>query len=552
MLPQQDRDRGLFTAVVSVAAGLELGATLRRIVQAAVELVDASYGALGVLAPDGRLGEFVHVGIDPETAETIGDLPTGRGILGLLVKHPVPIRLDDLSTHPASSGMPPGHPKMRSFLGVPVRVRGEVFGNLYLTEKRTGTGFTSDDERTVMALAAAAAVAIENARLYERMKQREQWQQGTTEIATAVLAGRDTDDVLALIANRARRLTGADVALVALPDDADDLVVEIVDGRDERPDPAAQDVLDVVAGWEAQSVPADSVMRTCFLDGRSRVELSGEHVLALPERRFGPSLVVPLATAERVLGVLALLWAGEHGHIPSDVLDLAGSFASQAAVTLVLAQARREHERLAVYEDRDRIARDLHDLVIQRLFAAGMMLQGATRIAELPDAAAERVSRVVDELDETIKEIRQTIFALHEPIDGPSSGARGRVLREISQSAALLGFEPSARFAGPVDSMLTDSVTDQLVAALREALTNAAKHAQARRVEVVVQIDSGQVVLVVQDDGVGIEASGPGRRSGVANISARAQDLGGSCRLERVGDAGGTRLTWCAPLDAPR
>ena len=286
MLPQQDRDRGLFTAVVSVAAGLELGATLRRIVQAAVELVDASYGALGVLAPDGRLGEFVHVGIDPETAETIGDLPTGRGILGLLVKHPVPIRLDDLSTHPASSGMPPGHPKMRSFLGVPVRVRGEVFGNLYLTEKRTGTGFTSDDERTVMALAAAAAVAIENARLYERMKQREQWQQGTTEIATAVLAGRDTDDVLALIANRARRLTGADVALVALPDDADDLVVEIVDGRDERPDPAAQDVLDVVSGWEAQSVPADSVMRTCFVDGRSRVELSGEHVLALPERRF--------------------------------------------------------------------------------------------------------------------------------------------------------------------------------------------------------------------------------------------------------------------------
>jgi signal transduction histidine kinase len=203
-----------------------------------------------------------------------------------------------------------------------------------------------------------------------------------------------------------------------------------------------------------------------------------------------------------------------------------------------------------VYEDRDRIARDLHDLVIQRLFATGMMLQGTTRIDDVPDAAAERVSRAVDELDETIKEIRQTIFALHEPIEGPTSSARGRVLRETSQSAALLGFEPAVRFAGPVDSMLTQEAADQLIAALREALTNAAKHADAKRVEVIVQIDSGHVVLVVTDDGVGIDDDGPGRRSGVANISARAQDLGGSCRIERVSAAGGTRLTWRVPLDA--
>ena len=220
-MQQSDRDRGLFTAVVSVAAGLELGATLRRIVQAAVELVDATYGALGVINADGRLGEFVHVGIDGATAERIGDLPTGDGILGLLVEHPVPIRLENLSSHPASSGFPAGHPRMDSFLGVPVRVRGEVFGNLYLTEKRTGTGFTSEDERTVMALAAAAAVAIENSRLYERTRQREQWQQAVADIANSVLAGTDPEEVLALVANRARSLTGADVALVALPDDDD-------------------------------------------------------------------------------------------------------------------------------------------------------------------------------------------------------------------------------------------------------------------------------------------------------------------------------------------
>ena len=552
MTPQPDRERGLFTAVVSVAAGLELGATLRRIVKAAVELVDATYGALGVLDGEGGLGEFVHVGIDGLTAARIGDLPAGKGILGLLVDHPVPIRLEDLSAHPSSAGIPPGHPRMTSFLGVPVRVRGEVFGNLYLTEKRTGTGFTSEDERTVMALAAAAAVAIENARLYERTRQREQWQYAVADIANAVLADEESDEVLALIANRSRALTGADVALVALPDEDGRLAVEIVDGHDPAASEGTDEILRIVGGWSGQRVPTGSIAHDVMIDRTSRVEPTSARVLALdgPAPRFGPSLSIPLSTADRVLGVLVLVWSDESGRLPRDVLELAGSFGSQAAVTLVLAEARREHERLAVYEDRDRIARDLHDLVIQRLFATGMMLQGTTRIPDVPDTAAERVSRAVDELDETIKEIRQTIFALHEPVDGPSSSPRGRVLRETSQSAALLGFEPSVRFAGPVDSMLTPEIGDQLVAALREALTNAAKHAEARRVEVIVQIDRGDVVLVVTDDGVGIDDDGGGRRSGVANVAARAQDLGGSCRLERVSHDGGTRLTWRVPLDA--
>ena len=366
-------------------------------------------------------------------------------------------------------------------------MRGEVFGNLYLTEKRTGTGFTSEDERTVMALAAAAAVAIENARLYERTRQREQWQQAVADIANAVLAGTDPEEVLALVANRARTLTGADVALVALPDDDEDLVVEIVDGRDEGISRGAHARSSTSsARWEGQRVPTASLAHAAFRDGRQpdRARPAAD-VLALGPgaRGYGPALVIPLSTSDRALGVLMLVWGDEHSHFPRDVLDLAGSFGSQAAVTLVLAQARREHERLAVYEDRDRIARDLHDLVIQRLFATGMMLQGTTRIDDVPEAAAERVSRAVDELDETIKEIRQTIFALHEPVEGPTSSARGRVLRETSQSAALLGFEPAVRFAGPVDSMLTPEATDHLVAALREALTNAAKHArrQARR-----------------------------------------------------------------------
>ncbi|MHB1066106.1 MAG: GAF domain-containing sensor histidine kinase [Candidatus Nanopelagicales bacterium] len=548
----QERDHGLFTAVMSVAAGLEIGATLRRIVQAAVDLVDASYGALGVLDEEGGLGEFVHVGIDSSTSALIGHLPEGRGILGLLMDHPVPIRLEDLSVHPQSSGFPPGHPVMHSFLGVPVRVRGEVFGNLYLTEKRSGAGFTAEDERTVMALAAAAAVAIENARLYEQSRQRTRWQEAITDIANAVLADRDPDEVLALVANRSRTLTVADVALVALPDGFGGLRVEIVDGRDEPSGSAAADVIREVSGWDGRLVPVPSIAHEAFRQGISRVERMGAQALGIddPTDGMGPAVVIPLVTGDHVLGVLMLLWGGPARRLSPDVFDMASAFASQAAVTLLLASARREHERLVVYEDRDRIARDLHDLVIQRLFATGMMLQGATRLGDLPGPVADRIDRAVDELDETIKEIRQTIFALHEPVEGPTGSARGRVLRETSQSAALLGFEPSVRFVGPVDSVLSAVSTDQVVAALREALTNAAKHAQAHRVDVMLQIDHGEIVLVVTDDGVGISDEGAGRRSGMANIASRAQQLGGTCRVERVAAAGGTRLTWRVPIDA--
>jgi len=557
---RRNRENGLFAAVVSVAAGLELNSTLRRIVQAAADLVDATYGALGVIGPDDRISEFVHVGIDTWTAEQIGDLPSGRGILGLLVAHPVPIRLDDLAKHPASVGFPEGHPSMGTFLGVPVRVRGEVFGNLYLTEKRNGLSFTAEDERTVMALAAAAAVAIENARLYERTRTRERWQLAVADIANSVLGGSEADEVLALIANRARALTGADVVFVALGEESG-LAVEIVDGRtdpveggprasDERA-ATAQAVLDCVSSWPDQRIPEGSIAYDVMQQRSTVVDPHGAGVIACSDYgSLGPALIIPLSTQDRALGVLVLVWTDEHDFVPQDTMDLAASFGSQAAVTLVLAEARREHERLAVYEDRDRIARDLHDLVIQRLFATGMMLQGTTRIDNVPDAVTDRVSRSVDELDETIKEIRQTIFALHEPVDGPSSSARGRVLREISQSASLLGFEPAVRFTGPVDSMLAPEIAEHLMAALREALTNAAKHAEAGRVEVIVQIEGGDVVLVVSDDGVGIAADGPGRRSGVANIDSRAHELGGSCRLERVSAEGGTRMTWRVPLDA--
>lgn len=565
---RDDVDSGLFSAVVAVAAGLELGATLRRIVQAAADLVDAEYGALGVLGQQGTVSEFVHVGIDTETAARIGPLPNGRGILGLLIEHPAPIRIEDLMQHPSAAGFPAGHPVMKSFLGVPVRVRGEVFGNLYLTQKRNGGSFTVDDERTVMALAAAAAVAIENARLYESSRQRERWQNAITEIGNAVLSGGETGDVLTLVARNARRLAGADFATIALPDADGVLRIEITDAYDDTEGDfelprsrwsvheshrSPEFVLELqthARSWLGVEVSDTSRVHRVFSAGESLSDSEVPIALAPGEiQTFSHVALLPMRSGSRVLGVLSLLWAGGAQSASEATIALAQTFAGQAAVTLTLAEARSEHERLAVFEDRDRIARDLHDLVIQRLFATGMLLQGATRIDDVPENALERIERSVDELDETIREIRQTIFALHEPMDGPATGLRGRILREVRQSAAVLGFDPAVRFIGAVDSSVSTECADNLIAVLREALMNAAKHAQAARVDVLMQVADGSAVMMVTDDGVGVPEIGPGRRSGVANLVSRAVECGGSCEIERVNAEGGTRLVWRVPLN---
>ena len=558
---RDDRERGLFSAVVAVAAGLELSSTLRRIVQAAADLVDAKFGALGVLDADGNLIDFVHVGMDQASVDAVGSPPTGLGVLGLLIDHPVPIRLDDLSKHPASVGVPANHPPMGSFLGVPVRVRGEVFGNLYLTNKRGGVGFTAEDERTVMALAAAAAVAIENSRLYERSLQRERWQSAVYEIVQAVLGGAEVSDVLTMVTEQARRLTGADLGVLALPDADGRLTIEIADlGPEEveaettrplrrqpisaRRQPRSSAFDGLPTAWLGMVLVPESLVYKAY-NTRSTIRQSPLDT-ATDGRHFGSMIALPLVSGERVLGVLILLWDVEAGSARRDVVSLAESFAAQAALSLVLAEARREQERLLVFEDRDRIARDLHDLVIQRLFATGMMLQSAVRTTNDEDVS-ERVGRAVDELDETIREIRQTIFALHEPIEGPASGLRGRVLRETSHAAAILGFEPSVRFVGPVDAMVSTVTADHLIAALREALTNAAKHAQAQRIWVVIELEAGDVLLRVTDDGIGVDPES-GRRSGLSNLSSRAMELGGTCLLERVRPEGGTRLRWRVPV----
>jgi len=558
-------DSGLFAAFVGIAGGLELASTLRRIVQEAVELTDSTYGALGVLGIDGEVTEFIHVGMDRDIAENLGQPPQGKGILGVIIEDPLALRLDDLSAHPASVGFPAGHPPMHSFLGVPVRVGGSVFGNLYLTEKRNDEFFTQEDERLVEALAAAAAVAIENARLYESSRRREEWQQAVAEIANTVLSSVDGEEVIPLLAHHARAISGADACVVALPDSQGNLIAEVVDEYDPHkifrsPDPrwamhrSRQRTLRSAAfnglaqDWIGREIPADSLLHEA-MKHRHTFRQTGALLNIDQPRTFGSIVVIPMVSDDQAIAVFALIWDIDVMNPNSDALESVESFASQAAVTLVLAESQREHERLAIYEDRDRIARDLHDLVIQRLFATGMSLQGALRLGELNEGVEDRISRAVDELDETIREIRQTIFALHEPTSGPANGVRGRVLRETSQSSALLGFDPSVRFVGPVDSLVSERVGEHLVAALREALSNAMKHAQAHRIDVMVEVDPATVVLMVIDDGIGVSPTGPSRRSGVVNLAARAQELGGSCSIERASENGGTRLVWRVPID---
>jgi hypothetical protein len=261
----------------------------------------------------------------------------------------------------------------------------------------------------------------------------------------------------------------------------------------------------------------------------------------------GPVLAIPLRTPERVLGTLVLTRTEDSYPFPPDALELAEGFATQAAVTLVLAESRLEHERLVVFEDRDRIGRDLHDLVIQRLFATGMQLQSVARGADVDEDVAARLEEAIDDLDDTVKEIRQTIFALQHGSDEGSRGVRGRVLDEVTTGAVALGFTPAVHFTGTVDAMVNEQVADHLVAALREGLSNAARHARATSVSVAVVVDSTSVELTVADDGIGPPEGG--RRSGLANLAARAHDLGGEFTVgQRAG--GGTLLTWRAPLRA--
>ena len=362
--------RQLLDAVVAVGSGLDLPTMLRRITELAIDLVDARYGALGVLDETGtKLSQFITVGVDDDVHAAIGHLPEGHGILGLLIVDAKPLRLPDLNEHPDSFGFPPNHPEMRSFLGVPIRVGDQVFGNLYLTEKQSGEVFTDVDEELVVGLAAAAGVAIENARLHARVAE------------------------------------------------------------------------------------------------------------------------------------------------------------------------------LALFEDRERIARDLHDTVIQRLFATGLSLQGTGPLIQRdPETAMARIDSAVDDLDETVKHIRTAIFALESSRPHEDS-IRDRVLALCREAAGALGFDPRVLFDGPIDSAVPEDVGADLLATLREALSNVARHAGASRVDVSLQVTTEVLTLWVTDDGSGMPAVRRAGGHGLTNMAARARRHGGDLEVTPV-DPSGSALCW--------
>ncbi len=529
----------LLDAVMSVGRGLDLPQVLRRIVEAAVVVVDAEYGALGVVGEGTRLTQFLPVGVTAEQRGAIGTLPEGHGLLGELIRHPEPLRLTELAEHPASYGFPPNHPPMHSFLGVPIRVRDEVFGNLYLTEKRGGRAFDAEDETVLSTLAVAAGVAIENARLYAETRDRQRWQEANSEIVAGLLSGANEAHVLQMIIDRASRILSADLGVLALPAEGRTLRVALASGVD------AEIHYGLVLPCEGSFVGA-------ALDaGEPITSLDVEHDPRITEgpprwEGLGPAVAVPMVTGERPRGVLLLARVREGpAFTRSETLPLL-TFAGQAALAMELTERRKAAEQIALLEDRDRIARDLHDLAIQRLFATGMTLQSVVRFVDHPQAS-ERLLRAVDDLDETIKIIRSTIFGLRARGPGHAGqGLRVRIATAVEQAARTLGFQPSLRMGGLIDTDVPAQIAEQVIAVLGEALSNVARHAQATSVDISLVVGEGALNLVVSDNGLGMPEDG-GSRSGLDNLARRAEKLGGEMSVGASGK-GGTRLSWRVPL----
>ncbi|MBX6390203.1 MAG: GAF domain-containing protein [Frankia sp.] len=546
VMATQSRLRGLLRAHRIIAADLSLDLVLRRIVEAACELVDARYGALGVLAPGGdHLERFIHVGLENQVVERIGRTPRGEGVLGLLIAEPHPVRLDDISKHPRAVGFPPGHPPMRTFLGVPIRVRSEVFGNLYLAEKRGGRPFTAEDEELVLALGASAAVAIDNARLFGEAQRRQQWSAASADITRHLLA--DGPEPLALIVRQAREIAGADLAALALADRAGAasgdpaapgrLWVEVADG----------DGADALRGL---AIPPESTLAgRAARDGVPLVSTNGQAELATwfgVDLDVGPLLAVPLVATQATAGVLLLGRRRRADGYGDPDVEMAAGFAGHVAIALELAESRAAKNRLSVLEDRDRIARDLHDHVMQRLFAVALGLQGLAAAEDRPDRAA-RMATYVEDLDATLREIRQTVFELRGRSTPPgAAGLRSQVLAVVDEMAEMLGYAPRLRFEGPVDTAADGGTGDHVLAVVRESLSNAARHARASSVDVRVAVEGGRVLVEVIDDGVGVGE--PTRRSGLANMASRADQVCGECEIGPGPNGRGTRVYWSAPL----
>lgn len=526
--------RELLEAVLVVGQGVELDRALQRIVEVAAGLVDAQYGALGVRGPDGGLSEFVHIGITDAQRATMGHLPVGRGVLGLLIDDPRLHRIHDLGAHPTSVGFPPNHPPMHTFLGAPIMVRGEVFGSLYLTEKRSAEDFSEVDETVAAVLAVAAGIAVDNAGLFERARTRHRWMQVLARRGSEPLAGIALSDTMSRMCADVADLVGAvDVYLLT------EMAGE-VELRGHTGDPVEIE----------HFIPPDATAL--------RVQRSGQIAESLIRRGARWTSVQPLQRASGAFGWMLITHRNRPYWDDEEIAGLAG-VAEVASLAVVYAEQQQIARDLEVLEDRHRIARDLHDHVIQRLFAVGMSVQTLLAGTTDPAAAAARLEQIMTDLDRTIAQIRTSIFDLQTPYGtdvGPT--LRRRVLDIVSELSGHASISPSVEFDGPVDTVVPDSLGPHIDAVLREGLSNALRHARADHIAVSVTADD-VLTVEISDDGVGIGADVTYR--GLENLTRRAEDCDGTFSIvtrprgtsgggtsEGRTSGGGTTLTWSVPL----
>lgn len=543
---------GLVDAVLEVTSEIELAAVLDRFVQVSARLTGALYGALTVIDDSGVSTAFVTTGPPGTVADVLRSAPLALGALGA-VPATGALRLTDVRDHPAFRGIPADHPTTVPFLGTSVRVGPRVFGQLCLSEK--AGGFTPADEHVAVTLAAAAGAAVTNARLYADARQRVHWLQAGQDLTTLLLEGLDDEDALERIVSTARDADHADAAALALPGVGGALLIEVAVGRKRRKLLGAA----MPPGSRAWSVVEDR-------KGRITSSLSRAHSVATPAlRSFGPALFAPVLVPGGAVGVLILLRkVGAPLFEPYD-LTTAESFATQAALAYQLAAGRHAQDLAALHDERERIARDLHDLAIQQLFATGLQLETVRRRAARGVDATELtaiVDEALDNVDGSVRQIRRIVHDLRDP--DSATGLIERLRREVSLARTGLGFAPAlvvrldgvAVTEGSLDEDRLDErvgrdLTSDVVAVVREGLANAARHAQATSVTVRVRVVGagplGSVEVEVEDDGVGL-AAGPGRRSGTHNLAERARQHGGTAEIGATPDGPGTLLTWAAPL----
>ncbi len=540
LLAGRDQMESLLRVIVSIGSDLDLHTTLHRIIDAAIELTGSRYGALGVRAPDGLLDAFLFDGIDAELQSRIGHLPVGKGVLGVLLDRTEPLRVDDLTQHPAAVGFPEHHPPMRAFLGMPITIRGKVFGSLYVTDDRSGHVFTESDENAMRALGSAAGVAIDNARLFERLRASARWIAAGREITSTLLSAASSEQSLQTIAEHVHELADAEQVIVLIPSAADRF------GE-------SAGTLTIVSAAGRQSADL-SIGRQVPIDGSTsgQVFRSGTPLITETFKYPIPSftdpgerqaIMVPLRARDTVTGVLAVARSIDRPRFTSDDLSWLVDFANHAVLALTLAEAGEQARDLTILADRERIAHDLHDHVIQRLFAAGMDLQGTVARVQSPQIVA-RLNRTIDELQTTIIDIRTAIFHLQSAQDGATS-FRERIQATVAELTDHCDLTTTVRIRGPLTVVSAD-LADHAHAVVTEAISNAVRHSEAGALTVEVTVADDLVVNVI-DDGRGIPCDNQ-RRSGLENMSRRAEQLGGTCDIFTPA-SGGTQVSWTVPLE---